>query len=131
MSCFNKSKDFSTLVINIDHLRSKIYDINPVITSKLFDIIILLETKLDEETPNDFFSFCDRSYNLIRRDRNSDGGGILVLCRKEYKILKKEVSMDAEIIYLQILNKNTICNFLACYKNLGERMIDQLSYKDF
>ena len=41
--------------------------------------------------------------------------------------------MDAEIIYLQILNKNTICNFLACYnpnKNLTESFLDTLE-KDF
>ena len=79
----------------------------------LFDIIVLNETKINEEIPDSFFS--NRRYNTIRRDRNTEGGGVLVFCRKEYKILKSENSMDNEIIYFQLLNKNIICYFLACY----------------
>jgi hypothetical protein len=63
--------------------------------------------------PSGILSFFERSYELIRRGRNSAGGGILVLCRREYKILKKEVSMDAEIKNVLILGKSTIFNFLA------------------
>ena len=110
---FNKTKDFSILVLNVDHLNSKIDEIKEILNSGLFDIIILVETKLDEETPDEFFS--NRRYNNIRRDRNANGGGLIVFCRKEYKILKQEISLDHEIIFFQILNKSSIYNFLACY----------------
>ena len=51
------------------------------------------------------------SYNTIRCDRNTEEGGVLDFCRKEHKILKSEYSIDNENIYLQLLNKNIICNF--------------------
>ena len=88
-------------------------EIKEILNLRLFDIICLNETKIDSNTPNGFLS--SKYYKCIRRDRTSNGGGILVYIKKEYTILKQETSLDFEIIYFQLLIKNNLCNFICGY----------------
>ena len=110
---FNKNKKFSILHFNIVTLIAKIDELLEILNLRCFDIIMLNETKIDENTPLKFFM--SMFYTCIRRDRTANGGGILVYIRKEYKIIKQEVSVDYEIIYFQLLVENNLCNFICAY----------------
>ena len=56
------------------------------------------------------------SYNLIRCDRNSHGGGIIVYVKKCYSIFHVSIDVNYEAIYFQLqINKRKI-NFISCYK---------------
>ena len=85
---FNSNKGFSILILNIVDLNSRIDELKCILNSGVFYIIVLNETKIDEETPDSFFA--NRRYNNFRRDRKAGEGGILVYCRKEYKIIKHD-----------------------------------------
>jgi hypothetical protein len=50
----------------------------------LVDILLLNETKLDEFIPNKLF---EHAFNDVeRRDRGSDGGGIMCFIKKAYSV---------------------------------------------
>ena len=110
---FNKNKQFSILHLNVASLISKIDEIKQILMNREFDVICLNETKIDCNIPNKFF--ISKYYKCIRRDRTNNGGGILIYIKKEYSILKQEASLDFEIIYFQILIKNSLCNFICGY----------------
>ena len=47
--------------------------------SGYFDVIIVAETKLDDSFPKD--QFCIDGFSIpYRLDRNTNGGGLLILC---------------------------------------------------
>ena len=83
---FTKIKKFNILHLNIDHLNCKLDEIVEIVNLRVFDIISLNETKIDTNypTPKNLKNY----YQIIRRDRDKDGGGVLVLIRKEYNIIR-------------------------------------------
>lgn len=72
------------------------------------------ETKLDDSISNSFFY--DNSYTTLRRDRLRDGGGLLVLIKKNLKILKTEISSEFEAIKCEFSAYGNQVNILFCYK---------------
>ena len=58
----------------------KVVDIDEILGTSVFDLIMLNETKLDDGVPLSFYKHPD--YNLIRLDRTRVGGGLLVLIKK-------------------------------------------------
>ena len=79
---------------------NKLNEINKLIDLNDFDVIFLNETKLDESMPNRFLEHCN--YNLIRRDRNRNGGGLAVFIKKHYSISCVYVSLDIELLSFKI-----------------------------
>ena len=79
-------------------------------------MIFLNETKTTALNPDAFSNY--PAYQSIRRDRESIniGGGILVLVRKDLKIIKATNLNKIEAIYLQVMISNQIFNIIACYK---------------
>ena len=71
---------FHILHLNINSAFSKMEHFIDVLNCLNVDIITLSETKLDDQTPDRFFEHSN--YNIIRRNRNNRGGGILVLIKK-------------------------------------------------
>ena len=83
MDIFKESfhgNQFGILHLNVASLISKMDEIKEILNLRLFDIICLNETKIDSNTPNGFLS--SKYYKCIRRDRTSNGGGILVYIKK-------------------------------------------------
>ena len=127
LKCFKNSNDFTILHLNINSINSKTkqYELNEILKLKTFDIIVLNETKLDESTPASFLK--SSNYGILRRDRNGNGGGVMVL--EEYKIINSENSLEFESILLKLNVGGLNFNFLACYKSPSddeEQFIDHL-----
>lgn len=77
---------FSIMHLNINSLFSKFIHIKKVLDTVLFDLIALNETKIDQFISNkDIDHDC---YDLIRRDRNRRGGGILVYYKKSCRLIE-------------------------------------------
>ena len=112
-----KNSQFSFLHLNINSLSNHLIEISYLLNSKVFDIIFLSETKLDETLP--FSYFINLYYDLIRRDRNSFGGGLAVFIKKPLKcnsVVTYNSEIDFEFIYFQITYLKKIINFIFCYK---------------
>ena len=115
------------LHLNINSLFNKIAEIDEILNLKLYDIVTLNETKLDESVPQSFYK--NVFYNIIRRDRGTGGGGVLVFIRKEYKILNSFNSLDFEMIHFNLLCKNgNTCNFICAYKSPSDSDLEFLDY---
>jgi len=85
------------------------------------------ESKLDSSTPDSFYR--NAGYFIRRLDRNSNGGGVLVFIRNEYKLLKFECSSEFEIMFFQIKIQNQIINFISTYKppsTINQNYLDHL-----
>ena len=115
-----KENKFSILHLNIDYLNNKKHELISILETVKHDIICFNETKLTELNPDPFAEYID--YQTIRRDRVSDtvGGGVLVLVRNNYKILKINNIDSIEAIYLQLQVSNEIINIISCYKPPNE-----------
>ncbi len=109
---FNSEKKFSILHLNVASLLNKSYEINEIVNLRKFDIISLNETKIDGNSPDPIVS---AFYNVIRRDRNNSGGGIMIFVKKEYKIARQVISDEAEIVFFQITVTKSSYNFICCY----------------
>ncbi|CAF0978542.1 unnamed protein product [Brachionus calyciflorus] len=48
---------------------------NQILNSGICDVLCLNEAKLDDQVPSSMFNH--HNYNMYRRDRNRNGGGIL------------------------------------------------------
>ena len=67
--------------LNINSVHNKIADLQIIIQSIPLDYLALSETKLDECFPNAQFNL-DGDKIRARRDRDKNGGGLIVLVRK-------------------------------------------------
>lgn len=123
-----KTKEFAVLHLNINSVFNKINDLNQILDSKLYDIVTINESKLDEEVPISFFT--NLSYSCLRRDRKGKGGGgLLVFVKKQYNIVKTSDSYKGEVISFQIKINNNHYNFISCYKSPSiddQEFIDEL-----
>ena len=84
----NNHNDISILHLNINSVTCHLSELNDIISKNQFDIILLCETKLDNSTP--FNVFNNSNYQLIRRDRSSRGGGLLVFIKKTIHHLERK-----------------------------------------
>lgn len=67
--------------ININGLAGfKFAEVQMWLSSALFDLLIITETKLDETFPNSQFAI--QGFHLLRKDRNMHGGGVIMYIRK-------------------------------------------------
>ena len=101
-----RSENIGNVIIgtlNINSLSSKFDDLK-VLTSGIFDILIITETKLDETYPISQFHI--NGYSMpYRLDRNRNGGGVIIYVREDVpsKILRKHfLPNDIEGIFVEI-----------------------------
>jgi exonuclease III len=66
-------------LLNINSVRAKLDDLYELCKLDLFQIIFIQESKLDSSVPDEHVTFFD--YKVLRRDRTSNGGGILILVK--------------------------------------------------
>ena len=67
--------------LNINSLRNKIFDLREIILKALPDILVVAETKLNNDFPTQNF-IVENYQTPLRRDRNEDGGGLMQFNRK-------------------------------------------------
>ena len=78
------NEHFSVLHLNLNSSFNKNEHIKRILNTLLYEIVMFNESKLDKSVPNNLN--LHEHYNLLRRDRNRHGGGILVYVKKSYKI---------------------------------------------
>ena len=66
--------------VNIRGIRSKIVSLEEILERTKPDVLGIVETHLEEGEELEI-----EGYNCIRKDRNKDGGGVLIAIRKEYE----------------------------------------------
>ena len=94
---------------------NKLHEIDTILKLKIVDVLMINETKLDNSVPVSFFKI--PGYNCLRLDWPDKGrGGEMVFIRKEYQILKYELT-DFESIFVQLRIKKQIVNFIFAYKS--------------
>ena len=95
--------------LNINSLRYKFEDLCEIIDGYV-DIMIIGETKLDESFPSN--QFMVRGYKKpYRKDRNANGGGVMIYVREDIPSLEKEnfLPNNIEAIAVEInLRKNKL-----------------------
>ena len=69
--------------LNINHLRNKIADRRSVLKEVDLEHISINETKLDASFPNSQLKFEGYHFPPFRRDRNSHGGGLMILMKND------------------------------------------------
>ena len=72
-------KGFKIASLNVNSLLKHIDEIRHVLRSIPFDIFAINESKIDESIPDNEISI--PGYNLIRKDRNRAGGGVVLYIR--------------------------------------------------
>ena len=96
--------------LNINSLRNKIHDLAELMKGNL-DILVITETKLDYTFPEK--QFLIPGYKKpFRRDRNVNGGGIMIYVREDIPcdiLLKHVLPENIEAIFIEInLRKNKL-----------------------
>ena len=83
---------FNIIQININSVFNKTEHVLSNLDSTRCDVLVLNESKLDEDTPDKVFSH--ENYNNLRRNRNRFGCGLMVYVKKCYKIVQSKNCMD-------------------------------------
>lgn len=112
------------------------YCINPILDKNKYDILFVLETKLNE-TDNDN-DIKNENYQFIRSDRNGRGGGILVYYKKELNIyiciqhiIKYTDDTLFETIIFSLFNTFFICSYNPNYSNSSKYNYQLESYLSY
>lgn len=110
-----KRKECMIAHLNINSLPNKFDEIKEWLSSNIFDILSIQETKIDQTFPDSQFTV--KGYNLFRCDRKKGGGGILVFVRDSIiTVHKKTKSKSVEAIVLDISIGQTKFALIAAYK---------------
>ena len=85
--------------LNISSLRNKFESLKLII-SPIFDVSLVLETKIDESFPNNQFSI--NEYRVFRRDKNCFGGGLCLYFKVNITSKQLNLHTETEAIYLEV-----------------------------
>ena len=78
---------------------------------------MLNETKLNNNYPKNFLA--NNHYNVIRKDRTRNGGGVMVLINKQLTIQSTFILENIEAIHLKLKIQSKIFNFISAYRPPG------------
>ena len=117
-----KIKNSNQLVfgnLNINTINNKFEQLKHIIKNSV-DVLVVTETKLDSSFPNGQFSI-DGFTRPFRRDRNKNGGGVMIFVRddiptKEIKI--KFLPSDIECLFKELNIRKTKWLIVGCYHHL-------------
>ena len=88
--------------MNVCHLRNKLEDVSEFMEEHSIDIMCLAETFLDSTIPDGAVSI--PGYKLMRRDRPTAGGGVVVYARNSIKCNRRcDLESDGlELLYVEL-----------------------------
>ena len=85
----NKLRQMTLYYVNIRGIKSKIESLQEIVEEKKPDIIALVETHLEKEEQLKI-----EGYHIIRKDRNSEGGGVMLAMKERYRDAYVEMEND-------------------------------------
>ena len=83
---------FGILHLNINSLKNKKDSVDRILNTLQFGIVMLNETKLSDADPIEFYK--NNDYRILRRDRGSGGGGVLVFILRSLNVIFTFHSVD-------------------------------------
>ena len=111
--------DFSILHLNIRSVPKYLSELDMIVKTGWFDIIMLNETKLDSTYPLSFYN--NIHYYSLRKDKSTKESGLLIVIKKEYKLISSDYDINGQhqidYIQFQLLVDNQKLNFISCYKS--------------
>ena len=100
---YNSNNFLKTLHINIKSLKNKKERLNLYLEEKSIGIASINETWLKKSTKLSF-----KSYNVVRKDRDSRAGGVCLVIKKDIKYEEIDFSQFSdEIVGVSITNPGT------------------------
>jgi hypothetical protein len=81
----SEGKKFTIIHLNINLIYNKIFEVKNLLDLCEFDLVMINESKLGEMVPNS--SINHRYFKVLRRDRNRNGGGIIIFVKNSYKVM--------------------------------------------
>ncbi len=110
-----KLKGFTIAHLNIRSLVKNIHQFRLYLHKQQFDVICINETRLDATVPNHEVGI--NGYEIVRNDRNRNGGGVAIYLRNSinYKIKEELMSCDLEIITIEIFKPKSKSFLVNCW----------------
>ncbi|XP_068690306.1 uncharacterized protein [Montipora foliosa] len=106
-------KGFKIASLNVNSLLKHIDEIRHVLRSTPFDIFAINESKIDESIPDNEISI--PGYNLIRKDRNRAGGGVVLYIRDNIPFSdRKDLVPSSLEMFCAEINRPHSKSFLVC-----------------
>ena len=97
-------KCITTVITNANSLKGKKHHLAALIDSTNPHILIVTETKLSNRISSS--EIFDDRYSVIRRDRNTKGGGVLVAVSNALDGYEVDVKIETESVYVMLHSKN-------------------------
>ena len=108
------NRPLRVISVNFNSIVAKRAELANVIVSVRPDIIIGTETKLDKEVQD--AEFMPNSYRVHRKDRNRNGGGVMVAVKKDIQsIVVSDLDSDCEILWVKIITKDKGEQLICAY----------------
>ena len=85
-------KGFKMACLNITSLIKHIDELRLIMTSRPFDILVINETRLDDSINDSEVSLA--GYQVIRNDRNRNGGGVAMYVKDSIGFIEKKMNLD-------------------------------------
>ena len=108
------------VLLNARSLKNKLDDFqSELILGENFPFVIgVTETWLDNSIPNSIFQ-CKNQYDIFRKDRNANGGGVAILSKKNLKAieLRSDTFKDLEIVAIIAKFKKEPVIFACFYRS--------------
>ena len=80
-------------------MKNKLNELQAVLSSQKFDVILISETWLDDSV-SDAMLTCENSYRILRKDRPSRGGGVCVLTKSAIRV--SAIELPAKFSSLEV-----------------------------
>ena len=103
---YPKLKGFSIAQLNITSLTKHIEELRILINEMNFDILCINETRLDKTIKNSEIGL--QGYDLTRRDRNRNGGGVAIYVRNNISYMERSalVPENVEALCIEVRKPN-------------------------
>ena len=108
------SKEFSILYFNARSLLPKLDELRTVCLTHLFDIITVVETWLSADILDNGLYI--PGYRLQRRDRNRNGGGVLMYVHQILRFGLIQHKDDLELLLMECVVGQNKCTFGSFYR---------------
>ena len=108
--------NFRIVVANINGARGKTADVEHLCNYMDPDALIFCETKVNNKIHSSEFLPANYRANCFRKDRTSEGGGVLIALKSHYVVEEVElIDVDCEVVWVKIVLQNCNPMFISSF----------------